>query len=212
MKVRANQYSSSHLFEGDRIKYQLMKEEIIVQFVVFETTLDSEEFLLRWGQYEQPVHNDTRVTLQKHTMKNGKFKYVSQHRCSPEDFQFVFDRERKKTRTAEAEVRKKLAGGYKPVHLESSGAAKPGENKIILFAPDPRTDLNSFMQFTGRGRMNIYEAYFENCEYAYIFEFFVKNENPGGIVQELKSLTSHAEAGVYKEFIYPQFVSARNMD
>jgi hypothetical protein len=47
--------------------------------------------------------------------------------------------------------------------------------------------------------LNIYEAYFENCQFAYILEFFVKDEYASDVLQQLKILTSFAEAGIYKE-------------
>jgi hypothetical protein len=176
-----------------------MKEETIVQFVVFETTLDREQFFVQWERYMQSMNNEKDITLQQHVLKNGKFKYVSQHKCSSGDFQFVLNKERKVSKMRQAEVRKKLAGGYYAVQLEYVHETKKGESKIMVFVEDPQTDLDSFRQFCVHGKLNIYEAYYENCQFAYILEFFIKNEYAADVLQQLKIFTSFVEAGIYNE-------------
>jgi hypothetical protein len=103
------------------------------------------------------------------------------------------------SRTPKAEIRKKLAGGYSALQMECVAETKADESKIIIFIVDSRTDLDAFRQFCVHGKLNIYEAYYENCEFAYILEFYVKNEYAGDVLQQLKILTSFAEAGIYKE-------------
>jgi len=176
-----------------------MKEKTIVQFVAFETTLDSEAFFTQWEQYKQSMDRNWNATLQQHTLKNGRFKYVSQHRCSSGDFQFVFKKERRSPKFPEVEVRKKLAGGYSILQRECSSEMKSDESKILVFILDPTTDLDSFRHFSVHGKLNIYEAYYENCQFTYILEFFVKDEYASDVLQQLKILTSFSEAGVYKE-------------
>ena len=176
-----------------------MKEKTIVQFVVFETTLDREAFFVRWERYKESMDLEKEITLQQHALENGRFKYISQHRCSSLNFQFVFNKERKVSKTRQVEIRKKLAGGYSALQLECRHETNADESKIIIFILDPRTDLDSFRQFCVHGKLNIYEAYYENCEFAYILEFFVKNEYAADVLQQLKILTSFADAGIYKE-------------
>ena len=47
-----------------------MREDKIVQFVVFETTLAKEQFLMQWEQFTRSVNSDQDVTLQQ-SEKNG---------------------------------------------------------------------------------------------------------------------------------------------
>ena len=176
-----------------------MKEETIVQFVVFETTLDREQFFVQWERYTQAMNDGKEITLQQHVLKNGKFKYVSQHKCPSGDFQFAFNKERRVSKIRVADVRKKLAGGYCAVQLECVNETMKDESKIMVFVEDPQTDLDIFRQFCVHGKLNIYEAYYENCEFAYILEFFVKNEYATDVLQQLKIFTSFVEAGIYKE-------------
>ncbi|TMI92790.1 MAG: hypothetical protein E6H06_13145 [Bacteroidetes bacterium] len=176
-----------------------MKENIIVQFVEFETTLDSEAFIPKWEQYKESIDDNRHVVLQQHVLKNGKFKYISQHKCSSNEFQFAFNKERKASKAREAEIRKRLAGGYSVLQLETIGETKADESKILVFILDARTDLDSFRQFCVHGKLNIYQAYYENCKFTYILEFFVKNEYAADVLQQLRILTSFDEAGIYKE-------------
>ena len=176
-----------------------MKENIIVQFVSFETTLDREAFVLQWEQYKRSVNSDMDVTLQQRTLKNGAFKYISQHRSPVGEFQFVFEKERRSSKTPEAEVRRKQAGGYVPLQIQTRHDLHADESKIFVFITKPDADLDVFRQFSVHGKLNIYEAYYENCEFSYILEFFVKDEYARDVLQQLKILTSFAEAGIYKE-------------
>jgi len=176
-----------------------MKENTIVQFVSFETTLDSEAFIPQWEQYKRSVKSDVDVTLHQGVLKNGTFKYISQHRCPGGEFQFIFEKERRSSKSPEVEVRRKQAGGYSVLQLESKNDPDVDESKLFVFILKPETDLDLFRQFSVHGKLNIYEAYYENCEFAYILEFFVKDEYAGDVLQQLKILTSFTEAGIYKE-------------
>src|SRR6266498_2762714 len=108
-----------------------MKENTIVQFVSFETTLDSEAFILQWEQYKRSVNSDANVTLQQQALKNGTFKYISQHRSPAGEFQFVFEKERRSSKSPEVEVRRKQAGGYSALQIESRNDPHADESKIF---------------------------------------------------------------------------------
>jgi hypothetical protein len=176
-----------------------MKKDKIVQFVFFETTLDSEAFILQWEQYKRSVKSNINVTLQQQVLKNGTFKYISQHPCPSGEFQFIFMKERRSSKSPEVEIKRKQAGGYSVLQHEANNDLKAHESKIFVFILKPETDLDLFRQFSVHGKLNIYEAYYENCDFAYILEFFVKNEYAGDVLQQLKILTSFEEAGIYKE-------------
>ncbi|HEV8507912.1 MAG TPA: hypothetical protein VGQ53_21050 [Chitinophagaceae bacterium] len=176
-----------------------MKEETIIQFVAFETALDSTDFFTQWEQYKRSMDGQWNATLQQHTLKSGKFKYVSQHRCSADEFQFVFQKERRWSKFPEVEVRKKLAGGYSVLQCESVKEAAAGESKILIFIDDYGADLDSFRHFCVHSKLNIYEAYYENCIFTYILEVFVKDEQANDLLQQLEIRASFSEAGIYKE-------------
>jgi hypothetical protein len=175
-----------------------MKEKTIVQFVCFETKLDSEAFILQWDQYVRSFNSNIDVTLQQ-AKKGGSFSYVAQHRCPPGEFQFVFMKGRRSSKTPEVEIKAKQVGGYSALQLEWISDPEADENKIFVFITNPQTDLDIYRRFSTHGNLNIYEAYYENCGYAYILEFFVKENNAAELMQQLKDQTPLAEIGIFKE-------------
>ena len=108
-----------------------MKKDKIVQFVFFETTLDSEAFILQWEQYKRSVNSDINVTLQQQVLKNGAFKYISQHRSSSGEFQFILGK--RSSKTPEVEIKRKQAGGYSVLQHGSNNDLNADESKIFVF-------------------------------------------------------------------------------
>ena len=144
-----------------------MREEKIVQFVCFETILGTEQFIMQWEQYTRSVNSDLDVTLQQ-SEKNGVFRYVAQHRLAAGELQFVFTKPRRSSRTPEVEIKARQAGGYSILQAERMDDAHADESKIFIFLTDPRADLNVYKQLSSHCKLNIYEAYYENFQYAYI--------------------------------------------
>ena len=176
-----------------------MRAEKIVQFVCFDTILGSEKFIAQWEHYNRSVNSDLDVTLQQ-SEHNGMFRYIAQHRCVAGELQFSFTRSRKPSNTPEVEIKTKQAGGYSVLQAEWMKDAHAGESKVFAFLTQPQVDLNLYRQLSVHSKLNIYEAYYENCQYAYILEFFVKNKYEAELLVKLKQ-NGAAEAGIYKEFV-----------
>ena len=174
-----------------------MRTDKVVHFVWFETSLDSDQFINKWEHYTRSVNSDADVTLQE-SKRNNMFKYVAQHRCDSTEFQFLFARGSKSTRVKETEIKTKLIGGYSILHKERTHEAKTGENKVFAFLVRTDADLDFYQQLAVPNKLNIYGAYFENCAYSYILEFFVKPENVSTLVEQLNQHGA-VEVGIYKE-------------
>lgn len=174
-----------------------MKAEKIVQFVYFETALDSEQFINKWEEFARSVNSDLDVTLQQ-SEKNGVFRYIAQHRCPAGEFQFLFTKGKKTSRTPEIGIREKQAGGYSILQYERKSEALHDESKLFVFLSDPRSNLDTYRKLFSQSKLNIYEAYYENCQYAYILEYFVKSKLVPELIEQLKTQDG-AEIGVYKE-------------
>ncbi|MEP7277766.1 MAG: hypothetical protein ABI813_03905 [Bacteroidota bacterium] len=174
-----------------------MGEDKIVQFVSFETTLDAEKFITQWEQYNRSVNSDLDVSLQQ-SEKDGLFRYIAQHRCSVGELSFIFTRAKKSSRIPMPEIKAKQLGGYLMIQEERMNDVQVNESKVFTFQVTPGMDLDIYRQLPAHAKLNIYEAYYENCQYAYILEFFVKNKY---LVTLLEQLKQHQipEAGVYKE-------------
>jgi hypothetical protein len=180
-----------------------MRSDKIVQFVSFETTLDSEKFISKWEQYKRSVNSDLDVILQQ-TEKNGLFRYIVQHYCDAGELQFVFSNAKRPSRIPEVEIKTKQLGGYSMLQTERTNDARSDESKAFAFLVNPLTDLDIYRQLPVNKKLNIYEAYYENCQYAYVLEFFVKTKLVAELQQQLKQFDG-IETAIYKECSLPAF-------
>jgi len=176
-----------------------MPEDKIVQFVFFETVLESSEFISEWERFVRSENHDVKVTLQQTPAKNG-FKYIAQHYSVTDEFSFVFFRPKRSAKIAEVEIRAKKAGGYMLIQEEQLKKTKADESKVFVFLPDRPHDFSAYNLSTPDRKLNIYEAYYENCQYACILEFFVKNSAVDELREQLKQITP-AEIGTYTECV-----------
>jgi len=176
-----------------------MGEDKIVYFVSFETILDSEQFISKWNDYTRSKNIDRNVTMQQSVKKN-MFRYIAQHRCNTGELHFVFEKARRSSRTPEVEIAAKLAGGYSIIQADRVNDTDENESKVFAFLFDPAADLDLYRRLSSNNELNIYEAYFENCTYAFVLEFFVKNEQAAELMELLKQYHI-TETGIYKECV-----------
>jgi hypothetical protein len=175
-------------------------KDSIVQFVCYETNMNTEEFVVQWERFTKRfLSKGIEVTLQEQMAGKNKFKFVSRNVWPQDSFQFVFMEGRLSHNFPEGHVKVVEAGGYTPLQIECS-RAKADTVKILVFSRNPQTDIEAYKKMPGYRHLNIYEAYYESCKYVYIFEYFVK-ESTAGIFKEQLDLQSHlTEIGVYKEY------------
>ena len=81
-----------------------MRTGKIVQFVCFETTLDTEQFIRRWEDYKRSVNSDLDVILQQ-SQKDGVYKYIAQHYCAKGEIQFDFTKAPRSSRIPQVGIR-----------------------------------------------------------------------------------------------------------
>src|SRR5205814_135451 len=175
-----------------------MRADQVVQFVYFETLLDTSQFIAQWERFTSSVDINPGVTLQQ-SEKKGSFRYLAQHRCAAGVFEFIFARTRRpKNDTASVPIKTEHLGGYSILRTERKNDVEPGESKVFAFLDKLRLDLDGYKQMCPESDLNIYQAYYESCKYVYILEFFVNNELAANLVHELK-LNNASETGIYKE-------------
>lgn len=179
-----------------------MRIDNIVQFVYFETKLDTKQFIEKWQDFSKTDNSDVDITLQKFE-SNGTFKYVAQHGCNDGEFQFLFNKAVRSGRLPEVEIKAVQAGGYSILEASRTDSTHVGESKVFAFLIDPLSDLNTFRQLSAISKLNIYEAYYENCRYPYILEFFVKTKYAMELTEQLKQMNIN-ETGIYKECALPK--------
>jgi hypothetical protein len=174
-----------------------MSTDKIVHFVYFETTLNSDEFIAKWEHYLRSANSNTDVTVQE-SKKNNLFTYIAEHRCNSEEFLFTFTRAAKSNRLKEVEIKTTQLGGYSILQKQQTDHAKRDESKVFVFLNYSNKDFNHYKQVQPYSKLNIYEAYYENCAYAYILEYFVKNTDIPALQQQLQKFSAH-EISIYKE-------------
>jgi hypothetical protein len=177
-----------------------MKKNSIVQFVCFQTDLELAVFIESWERYSKSLGKDVDVVLHRLQSGKKKFRYVSRHTSTQDDFRFLFVKGKKPEHFVDYSVKVVQAGGYMPLQIETIREAASKESKVLVFL-NQEVDLNAFKKLEAYQDMNIYQAYFESSAYSYILEFFVADKSLDNFLSQLKQLCSEDEIGVYKECI-----------
>ena len=173
-----------------------MREETIVQFVTFETILDQEQFVSHWENFNRSDYSEHDVILHQ-SKKDGLFKYLAKHTYGG-GFKFIFERARRSSKDRQVSIKVVQEGGYLLSHLARRGDCLPDESKVFCFIHNPEADLKQYKEMNVNGNCNIYTAYYENCRFAYILEFFVKNNRAKELVGMLSQCSPY-DVAIYKE-------------
>ena len=177
-----------------------MDQNTVVQFVCFVTSLETESFISLWKPYvKQSSNNPDDFILQQagETKPATRFKFVSQHQCKSSDFSYAFMKGRSQMHFPEQKARIVQIGGYIPLQLQRTYKEVNGDVKVIAFLDHRETKLDFYYDQTCH-HLNIYEAYFENCAYSHIIEFFVQEQDAPALVEQLKTQIG-IEVALYKE-------------
>jgi hypothetical protein len=179
-----------------------MNKDHIIQFVGFATQLSLEEFSSSWETFAKTfttVPGD--MILQQETGLKGKYKYVSQHECRKQDFSFKFMKGRTSEHFPDKKVKVVQTGGYTVVEIGCHHHDENTDVKIIAFIGHDETDINFYRSLSYR-YINIYQAYYENCAYGYILEFFIAETDAAEFILQLKKRTG-IEVAAYRECMTP---------
>ena len=174
-----------------------MSTDKIVHFVYFETVLHPEEFIGKWEHFLRSENSSVNVTLQQ-SKKDNLYKYIAEHRCTSEEFEFIFTKAAKTTRSKEVEIKTKHLGGYLILQKEHGSDIKANESKLFVFLNYSNKDFSAYKKIPFPIRLNIYEAYYENCTYAYILEYFVMDKNVEQLCDQIQQYNA-VVVDVYKE-------------
>ena len=179
-----------------------MVEDTKVQFVCFATILDTEKFMKRWKEFNRSSLSDVDVTLQQ-CKKDGQFHYIAQHRLDPDGVQqFEFVKEGRAGKIVRERIKTTLAGGYSLLEPKFPQGTKTGEIKIFIFLADAKTDLTLYKTVPVTNKLNIYQAYYENCRYAYILEYFVKDKGAAAELSEYLIGINGADPTIYTAYAH----------
>lgn len=180
-----------------------MQKGGIIHFVGFITGIEPEDFVTQWEQYAR--HFKTRsggiFLQQQETETKYRFKYLSRHEYREGDIRFSFMQERSSEHFPEQQVKVVQAGGYSPLQVECRHPGNSKDATVMVFVSQKKND-SSFYQELNYHKLNIYEAYYENCIYSFILEFFVAEAAVADMLLQLKPIPG-IETSVYKECMVP---------
>jgi hypothetical protein len=167
-------------------KTAFMKKDNIIQFVGFLTTLETEEFAPHWEQYSKQFMTMPGTTVLHQAINGtGKFRYISQHQYLGQDIRFVFMKGRNSDHFQGQKVKVVQAGGYMPLQLEGRHDDEKTAVRIMAFISHGETDISPYSELPCQ-YLNIYQAYYESCNYGHILEFFTDETNATQLLQQLK--------------------------
>ncbi|MGQ0740379.1 MAG: hypothetical protein ACT4OJ_15115 [Bacteroidota bacterium] len=181
-----------------------MQKGGIIHFVGFITGIEPEDFVTQWEQYAR--HFKTRsggmfLQQQQESKTKFRFKYLSRHEYREGDILFSFMKERSSEHFPEQQVKVVQAGGYSPLQVEYRYPGSSKDATVMVFVSQKKNDAGFYRHLTYH-KLNIYEAYYENCVYNYILEFQVAESALTEILLQLK-LQPDIEISVYKECMVP---------
>lgn len=180
-----------------------MKKNTIVQFVCFITNLGFDEFASQWEIFVKRFPNKHSAMSLQESVSKSRFKYISQHEWPQEDFQFAFVQKKGADSFPEHTVKVVQAGGYAPIQVKYNNQSDNGLIKIIAFIGHNEVDIDFYKKQPLSRFINIYQAYYESSSYAYVFEFFVEEQNADGLMDILKNRHG-IEVAAYKDCLVPQ--------
>lgn len=165
-----------------------------VHFVLFDTRLPADAFVKRWEQFSHSTDIDKGVTLQQAQTTTG-YKYIAQHKVATGELKFNFSHRAKKSSVIQVPINTQLIGGYALAHGADS---RPAEvHKLYVFVEKKCPDIEDMARLQTAHSLNLYEAYYENCKYAFILEFAVTEKNAPSLQAELRDAGFETEGDYY---------------
>ena len=178
---------------------------MIVQFTGFATSMGIEEFTPEWENYTEKIksHKIT-ATLYSEKRKNKKgFDYISKIEWPQNDFNSTLANDQKPGRFSEHKARAVQMGGYISIEEKNIYADADNDTIIIALIGHNENDINYYKSLPLYSHANIYQAYYENCNYGYVIEFTVAEADAEILLQHL-ALRHGVDAGIYRTCLQPQ--------
>jgi hypothetical protein len=163
-----------------------MKKDSIVQYVCFATKLEPAEFSPLWKEFAKRFTHASSISLYEVPKKDkSRFRYISRLTSKGSDFRFAFMKERNSDHFPEQAAKVIQLGGYSPIQVQTKKTTKK-DVKVLAFLDKNNFDVD-FCQQQQYISLDIYEAYFENCRYSYIMEYYVQEKELPLLLEQLSA-------------------------
>ena len=175
-----------------------MKDSFIIQFVCFTTNIRTNEFIKEWDLYAKRFLDKPReFTLQQQSFTRTRFNYVSRHYWPIDDFQFSFMNKRRSEFFQEQHVKVIQAGGYVEIGKAYRPKFETNLQTVLVFIDHNEDDLGYYDDLKNYSHLNKYQAFYENCLFGHVFEYFITDEHWPALLVALKAKKGN-EAGLYR--------------
>lgn len=180
-----------------------MKNNGIIQFVGFITSLEPDSFVSSWDQYARAFLNEPRANiLQESTATKSRFRYISRHVSEQQDLRFKFIKGRESEHFAGQKVKVVQAGGFMPLQEPVRQRTNGNTNKVIAFLHHNENEIEAYQELAGPHPLHIYQAYYESCLYGHILEFITPANDSTELIAQLNSRPG-CEASIYRSCMVP---------
>ncbi len=206
-QIRAKLHDLSSIALSAILQHKIlnMKKDAIIQFVCFVTTLGEDEFAPQWEKFAKKLKRNSDPDLQQQTSATkNRFRFISRHEWTEQDIQFSFMNNKRAEHFPEHSVRVVQIGGYIPFLIKKkNNIEEDGFVKLMAFIGHNENDIDFYSQLPQARHSNIYQAFYENCTYGYVMEFFIAEKESAELLALLKQ-RSGVDVGIYKECLVPQ--------
>lgn len=177
----------------------------IIHFIGFATRLESEKFIPAWEQYakKEMFRKKAPVLLQQEAASRNKFNFLSLHTWPSTETHFSFTKSDKAGYFHEMPVQVVHIGGYQLMEASHKGAEPDAETRLFVLAGHNEYDPDFYQTLPFDFHLNSYQAYYESCNYGYIFEYIAAEQELENIFQHLKT-RGGIERILYKESLVKQ--------
>jgi hypothetical protein len=163
-----------------------MKKDSLVQFIGFITALEQDDFTANWELFAgRFIRSDVKTTLQRNASPKARYKYISWHEGVQEDLP-AFTKKKRSENFPEHMVKLVEFGSYVADGPHQPKAPK-GLNRVFAFVGEESNDAEFYTQPGLQQSVNVYQAYYQSCTYASVYEYWVTAENCDALVQHLKT-------------------------
>lgn len=177
----------------------------IIHFIGFATRLEAEQFIPAWEQYakKEMFRKKAPVLLQQEQTGRNKFSFLSLHSWPEKETHFSFTKSDKAGYFHEMPVQVVHIGGYQLLDESHSRVNPDTDSRLFVLAGHNENDPAFYQALPFEFHLNSYQAYYESCNYGFIFEYIAAEQELEAIFQHLKSRAG-TERILYKECLIKQ--------
>jgi hypothetical protein len=164
-----------------------MKKDTLVQLIGFITTLEQDDFTANWELFAgRFIRHDVKTSLQRNAGPKARYKYISWHQWAQDDLQPAFAKKKRSESFPEHMVKLVEFGSYMAEQPNISTGHK-GLTKVLAFVGEEGNDVDFYTQAGLQQSVNVYQAYYQSCTYASVYEYWVEPKNCEALIQHLKT-------------------------